>query len=274
MRHLNRLAFAMTVLGVTAATGVAQQVPLPTGTTTTPNGIQSTTTTGNQTGGQTGQMGQTGPSTNAFQLQQFEAPPQITAPTGTGGSLDASNFLSGYYASPYYSGTITNANSGTLPGGFGTPLYGTGTGGGGLGGAGGRTGGRTATGLGGQAGRLGGLGGQRGLNTANQSGTVIPMQVNIAYRAVPNFDITPMPAAQVQADVSGMLARSVSQIPTAANVQVVTDGNTVTLRGTVASADDARLIEGMTRLTPGVRAVRNELTFPASTTTGLPAFPR
>jgi osmotically-inducible protein OsmY len=59
-----------------------------------------------------------------------------------------------------------------------------------------------------------------------------------------------------------MFARSTDLIPSAANVEAITSGNEVTLRGTVASAEEARLIEGMTRLTPGVRSVNNELTFP------------
>src|SRR5262245_3714485 len=95
MRYLNRLACAVAALAVTAATGSAQQLgQQPTSSTVTPGGSLSTTA-GNQMGG-----GQTGPSENAFQLQTLEAPPQITAPTGTGGGLDASNRLGGWYANP------------------------------------------------------------------------------------------------------------------------------------------------------------------------------
>ena len=192
------------------------------------------------------------------QLQGLEAPPDITAPTGTGSGLNKSNVLGGWYANPYYQGTWDNSMSKTTPGGFGTALYpATGTGAKGQGG------------LGGQAGRagggLGGLGSQRtGQNAANQSGTVVPMQVQIAYPAVPRFAVAPIAAPQLQADVSGMFSRANETLPGAANVQVITNGNVVTLRGTVSDLDEARLIEGMTRLTPGVGLIRNELTFPVS----------
>ena len=255
MRYLNRLAWAVAALAVTAATGSAQQVALPTGTTTTPGGVTSTTTSGGQLGGQ--QMGQGGQNGQfqGTQLVTFDTPPEITAPTGTGGGLDASNRLGAWYANPLFQGaTWDNAN--VAPGGFGQPTYGTGAGGGR---------GTQAGRLGTQTGRLGTQTGRLGTqNAANQSGTVLPMQVNIAYPAVPRFDVSPLPATQVQADVSGMLSRAASQIPAAANVQAITNGNTVTLRGTVADVEEARLLEGMTRLTPGVRMVRNELTFPVS----------
>jgi len=71
-----------------------------------------------------------------------------------------------------------------------------------------------------------------------------------------------MTAPQIQSDVSGMFTRSTSLIPGAANVQVVANGSEVTLRGAVGDVEEARLIEGMARLTPGVRTVKNELTFP------------
>jgi osmotically-inducible protein OsmY len=40
---------------------------------------------------------------------------------------------------------------------------------------------------------------------------------------------------------------------------VEVDGQTVILKGKVPSEDERRLAEGLIRLTPGVRAVRNEL---------------
>jgi hypothetical protein len=266
MRYLNRLAWAVAALAVTAATGGAQQ-PITTSQTVTPGGTVSTTTQGG--GGQMGQ-GQTTPSENAFQLQQLEAPPQITPPTGTGSGLDPSNRLGGWYANPLALGSSWDTNA-AASGGFGTPSYG-GTGGaGGAGGARGTQAGRVGT----QAGRLGTQAGRLGAqNAATQSGTVLPMQVNIAYPAVPRFDVSPLPTAQVQADVSGMLSRATAQIPGAANVQAITTGNIVTLRGNVSDIEEARLIEGMTRLTPGVRSVRNELTFPASASTAFPGLPR
>jgi osmotically-inducible protein OsmY len=40
------------------------------------------------------------------------------------------------------------------------------------------------------------------------------------------------------------------------------DGSTVVLRGSVRDDHERRLAEALVRLTPGVRAVRNELTAP------------
>ena len=46
----------------------------------------------------------------------------------------------------------------------------------------------------------------------------------MGYQAVPRVPVTPMATPQVQADVSGMMARSTSLIPSAANVKVTTAG--------------------------------------------------
>lgn len=45
-------------------------------------------------------------------------------------------------------------------------------------------------------------------------------------------------------------------------IQIVMEGNTVVLRGRVENDRERRLAEGMVRLTPGVREVRNELVVP------------
>jgi osmotically-inducible protein OsmY len=88
------------------------------------------------------------------------------------------------------------------------------------------------------------------------------MQVDLAYAAVPRFQAPAIAAPQLQADLSGMLARSTGAIANPAGVQVFTAGGTVTLRGTVRDVEEARLVEGMVRMTPGVQAVQNELQFP------------
>jgi osmotically-inducible protein OsmY len=44
------------------------------------------------------------------------------------------------------------------------------------------------------------------------------------------------------------------------NLDLSVDSGAVTLRGEVGTARERRLVEGMVRLTPGVREVRNELT--------------
>ena len=62
----------------------------------------------------------------------------------------------------------------------------------------------------------------------------------------------------LRVDLQAMVSRS-SAIRTPANVRVEADGNVIVLRGRVADEDEKRLVEGMVRLEPGVREVRNEL---------------
>ena len=51
-------------------------------------------------------------------------------------------------------------------------------------------------------------------------------------------------------------------------VEVLTDkDNNVTIRGTVADAEEARLVEGLIRLTPGVGTIKNDLKLKAATST-------
>ena len=80
---------------------------------------------------------------------------------------------------------------------------------------------------------------------------------NVDY---PGKSAAPMTATKLQTDLAGMIGRS-TMIANPAGVQVITEGNTVTLRGTAKDADEARMIAGMVRMTPGVRAVNNELSF-------------
>ena len=66
----------------------------------------------------------------------------------------------------------------------------------------------------------------------------------------------------MQTELRGMLNRS-TMISNPAGVQLaMADGGTVVLRGAVRNQDEARTVEGMIRLTPGVRAIKNELTYP------------
>ena len=237
------------------------------------------------------------PQLAAIQAAPIIAPPSEVQTT-TSGAVNPSNFLAPTYANPYYQGRA-GALPTDPAGGFGTPLYnstGSATGRGGAGtstttgfGAGGRgatTGvslgtGATATGAGGARGTtgLGGnTGGQFGGTTGGQfgrtstgsgntgtgnsaftGGVIVPLVQPIAYRAVLKFKgPPPKPAGVMQTELTRMLVGS-SFVPSAANVQVLTSGSEVVLRGAVADADEARTIEGMIRLTPGVTAVRNEL---------------
>ncbi|MBA4064948.1 MAG: hypothetical protein C0501_14790 [Isosphaera sp.] len=277
MRHRNRLAWAVVgVLGLTAGPAAAQQI----------GGINTGGGGGLGGGGQGGgglgggglggqsMGGAAGGSTGSFQSIQIQAPPQITAPTGSNaGALSQSNFLSGYYTNPMAMGLITNTGmgaGGTVSGpGFGTPLFGNAPSGGGtIGFAGNQT---TGTGVARQTGAagLGSLGGQRsGLGgtglASNTSAVVVPLPVQFSFPTMPAFPTAPAAAPQLRADITGMLARSAGAISNPAGVQVLTEAGAVVLRGAVASPDEARLVEGMVRLTPGVRAVRNELTFPTA----------
>jgi hypothetical protein len=100
--------------------------------------------------------------------------------------------------------------------------------------------------------------GQTGAGAGSQ---VIQMPRQIAYTAVLRFPTQPISPTRMQADVRAVLDRSAS-LSNARGVDVLTDGQVVVLRGAVRDEDEAILVEGMIRLTPGVRDVRNELKFP------------
>ncbi len=118
-----------------------------------------------------------------------------------------------------------------------------------------------------QQGQFGAVG-QTG-RTNQSTAQVIPQPRPIAYTQTLNF-ATPRPTApQVAADLRGVLDRS-SMLQNSRLIDLYTDGQVVVLRGTVASEDEARTAEGMIRLTPGVREVRNELTV-ASAVVPVPA---
>lgn len=68
--------------------------------------------------------------------------------------------------------------------------------------------------------------------------------------------------ADVGRRVHGILLNS-SGLKKVRNLDVVVDSGAVVLRGEVGTARERRLVEGMVRLTPGVRDVRNELTVAA-----------
>ena len=88
---------------------------------------------------------------------------------------------------------------------------------------------------------------------------IVQLPVQISYQAVARFPITPVAAPQLQADIAGMISRT-TEIANPAGITVVAEGSTVTLRGTVKDLDEAKTLISMTRMTPGVHAVKNELT--------------
>lgn len=276
MRGLRRFGWAAAVLAAAAAPGFGQQGGGPGGgggggggggnfpsgsATITPSGQAFATNNSpatNNTAGSSGDSG-SGPTTEGASLSQFEQAPSINKPsvtqtTSANAGINASNFLKITYGSPYYAGRVNQPAGPTsvnAPGGFGAAVYPlTGT-------AGGGAGARAGT-----AGAAGGRGG-RGSALTNPSGVVAPSAA-IAYPAQVRFAVAPVAPAAVQADLRSVLDQTpTSMLANPAGVQVqVADGNTVVLRGAVRDEDEARLVEGMVRLTPGVRGIKNELTFP------------
>jgi hypothetical protein len=114
-------------------------------------------------------------------------------------------------------------------------------------------GGRTGTAGIASRGMTGGLGGLGGLSGGAGQ---MPM---VSYAATVRFSPAPpvVPAA-VRADLQAMIGRT-SALSRPAGVRVEADGNVIVLRGRVADEDEKRLVEGMIRLEPGIREVRNEL---------------
>lgn len=248
MHELRRLAWA--AVAVFAATPAAAQ-------TTTPNAVQTTqptTAAQGNAGGQTGQMsGNTG-NTGGTTLATVEKAPNITgvsaynSTNSTNTGVQQSNFLRNTFGNPYYQGRYT-ATVAQAPGGFGALLYpatnttGTGAGGRGQGGVG-------AAGAGGS------------INVQDPGGIIANLPRQIAYTSVVKFQAPAMPAGQMQSDLSGMISRA-TMISNPAGVQVTADAsNNVVLRGAVRDRDEARTVEGMVRMTPGVRKITNELTYP------------
>jgi hypothetical protein len=270
MRELRRLGLAAVVAAAAAAPAFGQG-----GTT-------------GGTGGTGGQGGTGGMGNQGSQLATQQAAPQIIAPSSTTATtnraVSATNFLQGFYGNPYYQGTYTNNKNNIAPGGFGQQSFGTTTTGG-RGGAGGAAGGQigfaggAAGGTTGQAvgvvspgasagggrggGGFGGAGGGTGsVNLTDPGGQIAPLARQIAYPAIIRFQPPVIAPTSLQTEVRGMVDRS-NLLANPASVQVaMADAGTVVLRGTVRDQDEARTLEGMIRLTPGVRAIRNELTYP------------
>ena len=273
MRYFGKLTLAVAVGALAGATASAQ--------TTTATG-SATTAGATSTGGTSTGLGGSGSATPTALGDSSLATPAINALVGPGTvptALNQSNILGGYYANPYYQGRPSSAT--IAPGGFGAALYG--TAGGGTGGAGGfpsatgntinsrsgttsgmgaATGGGTfgTTGAGGRTqqggGQQGGFGQQGG--AGNQSGIVIPLPRQISYTATLSFKAPVATMPQMATDLRATLDRS-TMLGNPRGVTLAMDGGVVVLSGKVATDDEVRLVEGMVRLTPGVRDVRNEL---------------
>ena len=266
MRSLKKLAFtaglgvALSVAAVGPA--AAQQTPTTGTVTTTAAGTTATTSTASG-GSLTGIGGGTGSAT-ALGNSSLTTP-AINAMTGTGTTptgISASNAFGGSYNNPYFQGTTTNLKG--TPGGFGTALYGASGGGtattNGTGNTINARSGNSAITTGGRT-QGGGqqLGGQQaGGGNANQSGIVIALPRQISYTATLSFKSPVATVPQMATDLRATLDRS-TMLANPRGVSLAMDGGVVVLSGRVATDDELRLVEGMVRLTPGVRDVRNEL---------------
>jgi hypothetical protein len=91
--------------------------------------------------------------------------------------------------------------------------------------------------------------------------------IRVRYQVA--FDSLPAIAAEASSDVGPRLERMLTERDYA-GTQVVVEGRTAILRGTVASAHVRRLVERMVSMEPGVSAVRNELTIAQSAELPLP----
>jgi hypothetical protein len=105
----------------------------------------------------------------------------------------------------------------------------------------------------------GGLGGISGSNLA--TGVVVPHQAGNSYMMVARFPVQQPEAPQLQQQVRAVLERS-SVVSNPRGIDVLVTGRTVVLHGVVASEEEAHRIVNVISLTPGVREVRNLLTYP------------
>lgn len=270
MRELRTCAWVAVVVAASSVTASAQQGTIAstgsgftTGSLTGTGGLIGSSSSGGtgQSGGSSLSSGGTSssgidsnPVNGGIQLQQLQTMTAPTAPTGTySSSSNKSNFLSGYFANPYYQGAnLTGGNRTTsTPGGFGQPLYNT-TGG---------TGAVTNRGTGGLGAGRTGLNSQ---NASNQSGILIPIPTQIAYTATMQFPTPPVASGKIVSEVRSVIDAT-PMIANSKAIQIITDANNnVTIRGTVKDADEARLVEGLVRVTPGVGSIRNELSAPVA----------
>jgi osmotically-inducible protein OsmY len=156
--------------------------------------------------------------------------------------------FSAFYMNPFALGTPNLSN----PSNFNAPIYGNASSGSQGGGASGYQGS--------SYGNPGGSSSAYGASSS-QGGTGTGARRVLSYTAGPGFDYRPGGPSVAQSEVARVLARSTSLNPNR-DIRVLVEGPVVVLRGTVASDHDRRLAEGLIRLTPGVREVRNELEVP------------
>jgi osmotically-inducible protein OsmY len=112
----------------------------------------------------------------------------------------------------------------------------------------------------GGSGTLGGLGGAGASSTVMYGYNTIGMGRTPYYTATlgDSLPVVTHPNPQLQASVTDLLQRTTS-VTLSTPIKVRVEGQTVFLDGNVATPRDKRIIEGMIRLTPGVRDVVNNL---------------
>jgi hypothetical protein len=187
--------------------------------------------------------------------------------TGTGG-VSSSNPFASYYADPKAAGLSLSGVSRRST--FGNPLFANvnpTTTSSGLG----------STGLSGNMGLVGsgagfpGLGSTGGYGSGAYGGTgTSGVRVPPKYSAALNFSPNTTASSGLQANLQRMVSQSAA-LQSSRAIQVALDGSTVVLRGWAADDHDRRLAEGMVRLTPGVRDVRNELQVATAAAPKVPA---
>jgi len=166
----------------------------------------------------------------------------------TSSSLNASNPFSRTVGNPLYAGRVGSTVE-SAPGGFGTPTY--------PATAAGRTGGTGAVSVGGRTG-----GATGGSSTATSFTPSTPnTAIRVRYTAGLKFPTRAVAGNELQGQLREVLDRSGS-LSAAGKVEVVVEDRVVILRGSAADDDERKLIEGMLRMTPGVREIRNELRIP------------
>jgi hypothetical protein len=215
-----------------------------------------------------------------------------TGRSGASSAISTSNLFATTYYNPYQQGLLVSNGQTFTPvssAGFGQAVFGnisTGSGSSsrtGFGSTGGAN--RTGTGFGGTStggstmfgssgsGSTGFGGGSSGFGTGSagiRSGSTTGMtftggnfgasigRTGPVIGSALNFAAAPRPEFDRRNDLQGIVARS-THITAPAGVNVGMDSGTVVIRGTVANADQSRLVENMIRLQPGVHEVRNEL---------------
>jgi osmotically-inducible protein OsmY len=162
----------------------------------------------------------------------------LSSTTSTG--ISNMDLFYSHYANPMYSGRVSSTGQTTTGqvGGFGAPLYTLTT----TSAQPGITGTLSATGQG-----LGGLG---GLAPSGRRGP--------AYTCVLVFPYDPPTPSRLQTELQQVIARS-SGLTAKDTIKVKLDGQVLVLEGTVPNDRERRLAEGLLRLTPGVRQIRNNL---------------